>query len=62
MGRPDDPGLGRKSGIRLHVSRPAMSSHAALIGAALISGYMALVSGVQWVEAVRSDQEQGQEK
>ena len=39
-----------------------MSSHAALIGAALISGYMALVSGVQWVEAVRSDQEQGQEK
>ena len=39
-----------------------MSSHAALIAAAVASAYMALASGFHFVEVVKDGQEQGQGK
>ena len=40
MGRPYNFGLGRKGNIRFHDAERTMTSHVALIGAALISLYM----------------------
>lgn len=56
MGRPYNSGLIRKGHIRLYDAGHAMTSHVALIGAALISLYMGAVSAWRFVDiAVHQD-------
>ena len=59
MGRHNDPWACSESRVRLHVEGGAMTSHIALVGAAVMSIYMGLYSAVHFVDVVKQQHEQG---